>query len=56
MIAGLDRKKYRQESFRFKTDKGYAQKPVVITAGDNERARLLEKAERMAKDNNWKLV
>lgn len=55
MIGGLDKKKYRQDAFLFKTPEGYKRKPVVILAGENERKRLLEKAERMAKKNNWKV-
>jgi hypothetical protein len=45
--------KYRIEYWEFRTPKGVERKAVCVTAGGNERARLLKKAEQMAKNNGW---
>lgn len=46
-------KLYRSESFRFKTKNGYKTRLIVVKAGDDERKRLIEKAEKVAKENSW---
>jgi hypothetical protein len=51
-----DSKKYRSEWWNFKTPKGIEKKLVCVTAGEQERKRMLDKAEEMAKINGWKLL
>lgn len=46
-------KLYRSEHFRFKTKSGYKTRLIVVKSGDEERKRLIEKAERVAKENSW---
>lgn len=48
--------KYRMEYWLFKTPQGITKKAVCVVAGDNERQRLLEKAAKMEKMYNWKLL
>lgn len=48
--------RYRIEYWNFRTPKGIEKKAVVVTAGENERARLLRKAEQMEKRYGWKLL
>jgi len=52
---------YRQEWMNFKTKNGIQRKLIVIAPrpGENagqERKRLIEKAERKAREMNWKLL
>lgn len=48
--------RYRKELWNFKTQKGIEKKVVCVLAGDNERGRMLAKANQMATKNNWKLL
>jgi hypothetical protein len=48
--------KYRSEYWHFKTDKGVEKKLVCVLAGENERKRMLIKAERLARQYGWKLL
>lgn len=48
--------KYRSEYWQFRTAKGVEKKLVCVLAGDNERARMINKAESLAKRNGWRLL
>lgn len=52
----IDQHKYRHEYWTFRTKKGRERKMVCIIAGDNERQRMLEKAKKMARVNQWILL
>ena len=49
-----DPKKYRAEMLEFKTEKGIIKKLIVV-ARPCARKDLIEKAERIACENGWKL-
>jgi len=55
-FVNMNRAKYRREFWRFKTSQGIETKCVCVLAGEKERARLLEKADKMARENGWKLL
>lgn len=48
--------KYRREKINFKTASGVKSELVFVLAGSDERSRLMAKAERRAKEMNWKVL
>lgn len=48
-------KKYRSEFIWFKTPQGRKIIKIVILAGEKERFRLIQKAERLASEKGWKV-
>jgi hypothetical protein len=51
-----NQRKYRSEFWRFRTAKGIERKMVCILAGDNERQRMLAKAQQIARTYQWRLL
>lgn len=49
-------KKYRFEYWSFQTPKGIEKKMVCIISGENERERMLKKAQEMARNYKWKML
>lgn len=45
--------KYRSEYVEFRTKNGIKKQKIVVLAGKDERKRLIEKGEKIAKENNW---
>jgi len=56
LLMKFNQSRYRREFWNFRTPSGVVRKCVCITAGANERARLIVKGEQMAKNNGWKLL